>query len=282
MHNRTGIAYWLLPIALVATTGALAGGGIEGADCLDEEIGCDDPERQCDPETECCEASRWEGDPFPDSTPSSFRLTPSLPGSTGTPVINWGGARPNGIGTSGPAIRGSVNGAGGGGTVFLGNGASSVRDRDFRLSLNGINWSHFRVYSSKGTAAPTAYQGEGWWSNEMKNITGTAGDEDDNDCDLQFDPHYTIHFTNTATSTWTCDDNFLYTLTYSSGSDEFTVTRPDGFKWVFHDLNVTNTEGLLKRIEDPYANDLAFTYSSGQLTDTVADVVEGEIGRAHV
>ena len=45
------------------------------------------------------------------------------------------------------------------------------------------------------------WQGEGWWSNEMINITGTAGDEDDNDCAVEMDQYYTLNFTNTATGT---------------------------------------------------------------------------------
>jgi len=197
-----------------------------------------------------------------------------VPGQSGVPTTSWGGAGLNRIGTAGPSVRASVNGTGGNSPVFLGSGASHLWQTDFYLPLNGIDWYRVRMYSSLGSWTPN-WQGQRWWSNEMMNISGTAGDEDDNDCDVELDPYHTRSFTNTGTGTWTCDDNYLYTLTYSSGDDEFIQTRVDGYKIVFHDLNVANVAGKLKRIEDAYGNDWAFTYSGSDLDYVVVDVVEG-------
>jgi len=208
-------------------------------------------------------------------SPTGFRLPPRLAGHSGVPSTLWAGAGLNQIGTAGPSVRASVNGIGKKGSwVAVGNGASYVRQRDFYLPLNGIDWYHGRICSSLGSWTPD-WQGQRWWSNEMMNISGNAGDEDDNDCDVELDPYHTRSFTNTGTGTWTCDDNYLYTLTYSSGDDEFILTRADGHKIVFHDLNVANVAGKLKRIEDAYGNDWAFTYSGSDLDYVVVDVVEG-------
>lgn len=197
------------------------------------------------------------------------------PGSTGVPLIGDLGVGVSEIVAAGPAVHASVNGTGGGGSVYLGNGGSYIATRDFRLTLNGIDWLHDRIYSSEGSSIPSQWQGEGWWANEMINITGLANDEDDNDCSVQMSPNHTLEFDNTGTGTWDCEDNFLFTLTYSSHDDEFILTRPEGFTWVFHDLNVASVPGRLKRIEDAYGNDRTFTYSGSQLDYIVIDVVEG-------
>jgi len=208
-------------------------------------------------------------------SPTGSGIPTKLPGQSGVPTVLWGGPGINLNATAGPIVQASINGTGGGSSVFLGNGGSFVKQRDFFLPLNGIDWSHERAYSSEGSSIPSEWAGEGWWTSEMINITGTAGDEDDNDCDVQLDPNYTLTFNNTATATWTTNYNYLYTLTYSSGEDEFTLTRADGFKYVFHDLNVADVSGRLKTIEDPYGNDWAFTYSGSDLDYIVVDVVEG-------
>jgi len=188
----------------------------------------------------------------------------------------WGKEGLNAIGFAGPHAVGSVNGAGSGKLVFLGNGASFVRQVDFYLPLNGIDWFHERQFSSKSGYAGTEWQGEGWWSNEMMNLT-VSGSEGASNVTVQMDPHLTLTFAyNEGSGTWSCNDAYLYKLTFTSGSDEYTVTRADGFKWVFHDSEITTQPaGKLKRIEDAYGNDWAFTYASGKLTDIVVDVVEG-------
>jgi len=201
-------------------------------------------------------------------------LPGALPGVSGVPGIDWSGPGLNGLGTAGPTLRAAVNG-GGGGSVFLGNGAAWLRQTDLYQPLNGLHWFHQRVFSSLSAYAGTEWSGEGWWVGEMMNVTGVAGNEDDNDCDAQLDPHTTLHFTNTATGVWTTDDHFLCTLTYDGGNDEFVLRRADGFRLVFHDLNVADTAGRLKRIEDAYGNDWAFTYSGSQLDYIVVDVIDG-------
>ncbi|MHC5112196.1 MAG: RHS repeat-associated core domain-containing protein [Planctomycetota bacterium] len=156
-------------------------------------------------------------------------------------------------------------------SVFLGNGASYLVASDFYLKLNGINWSHTRKFSTQSSSSLN-WQGEGWWSNEMMNID-VSGSEGASDVAWEADPHYTLNFTYSGGS-WTCDDNYPFSLSFDSGNDEYTVQRIDGYAWTFHDSAHTNA-GLLKRIEDPFDNDQAFSYSSGQLTDIVVDVVAG-------
>ncbi|MBE7455101.1 MAG: hypothetical protein HS102_00490 [Planctomycetia bacterium] len=201
------------------------------------------------------------------------QLPPSRqPGGNGVPTVQWGSTGVNSLATAGPVVSASVNGTGGQSSVFLGNGAGFVHDVDFYLPLNGIDWFHERIYSSKSNYAGTEWAGEGWWVNEMMNLT-VAGSEGASDVSVQFDPHWTYEFTYAA-SVWTCDDKFLLTLTFDGGNDEYLVRRADGYLWVFHDSAATNA-GKLKRIEDPYGNDWAFTYSAGKLTDIVVDVVAG-------
>jgi RHS repeat-associated protein len=192
-------------------------------------------------------------------------------GQNGVPRIVWDGPGITAVRIAGPFVTSSVNGTGGLGSVFLGNGASYINVEDFWVPLNGIDWGHNRIYSSQGPSGPN-WQGEGWWGNEMKNIS-VAGSEGASDVTVQMDPHYTHKFTY-ASGSWTCDDKFLYTLSYSSANHEYVVRRGDGGAYVFHDAGATNA-GKLKRIEDAYGNNWAFTYSSGQLTDIVVDVVEG-------
>ncbi|MCK6486678.1 MAG: hypothetical protein L6R00_21420, partial [Phycisphaerae bacterium] len=201
------------------------------------------------------------------------QLPPSRqPGGNGVPTVHWGSTGVNSLATAGPVVSASVNGTGGQSSVFLGNGASYVHDVDFYLPLNGVDWFHERIYSSKSNYAGTEWAGEGWWVNEMMNLT-VAGSEGASDVSVQFDPHWTYEFTYAA-SVWTCDDKFLLTLTFDGGNDEYLVRRADGYLWVFHDAAATNA-GKLKRTEDPYGNDWAFTYSAGKLTDIVVDVVAG-------
>ena len=197
---------------------------------------------------------------------------PRQPGSNGVPTVFWNGTGVNAVFTSGLVVTASVNGTGGSSSVFLGNGASYVRDVDFFLPMNGIDWFHERIFSSKTNYAGTEWAGEGWWVNEMMNLT-VAGSEGASNVTVQFDPHYTFAFTYSA-GAWACDDKYLFTLTFDSGNDEYLMRRADGYLWVFHDSQATNA-GKLKRIEDPYGNDWAFTYSSGKLTDIVVDVVVG-------
>ena len=215
--------------------------------------------------------------PVPPKSDGGSSVSPAsrLPGSQGGPTIDWGSAGLNILGTAGPVVGASVNGGAGYTPIFLGDGSSYVRRTDFSLPLNGIDWFHERVYASSGDGTP-AWQGEQWWCNEMMNITGTAGKEDGNDCSVEMSPYWTLDFTNTSAGVWTTDDHYAYTLTYSSGNDEFLLTRADGYVWVFHDLNVANTAGMLKRIEDPYDNDWAFTYSGSDLDYITIDVVEGD------
>ena len=195
-------------------------------------------------------------------------------GISGVPSIQWESTGINSIGTAGPVVSASVNSAGGQSPVFLGNGAAYQSDMDFFLPLNGIDWFHERVFSSKTNYSGTEWAGEGWWVNEMMNLT-VAGSEGASNVSVQVDPHWTYAFTYSA-GAWTCDDKFLLTLTFDGGNDEYLVRRADGFLWVFHDSQATNA-GKLKRIEDPYGNDWAFTYSSGKLTDIVVDVVVGVV-----
>jgi hypothetical protein len=194
----------------------------------------------------------------------------NIPGDNCGLNISWPGPGQNPNATSGPYVSGFVNGDGPS-PIFLGNGASHIDTVDFYLPLNGIDWYHQRVYSTISSSSLT-WQGEGWWTNEMMNLS-VAGSEGASDVDIEMDPHKTLSFTYSGGS-WTCDNNFLYVLTFSSGDDEYILMGKNGEKHVFHDSAATNA-GKLKRIEDPYGNDWAFTYSSGQLTDITVDVVEG-------
>ncbi len=191
------------------------------------------------------------------TTPSGFILPEKLPGQNGVPRIVWGNTGLNEIGTAGPFVQTSVNGIGANRSVFLGNGASYVHRNDFYLPLNGIDWFLERTYSSENPSSLT-WMGENWWITEMMNIT--VDDVDGaSDVAVQMDPHHTLNFTYSGGS-WTCDDAFLYDLTFSSGSDEYTVQRIDGFAYVFHDKNVTGVASRLKRIEDPHGTKWTLNY----------------------
>ena len=193
----------------------------------------------------------------------------TLPGQNGGPSIVWPGPGQNSNATTGPVAYGAVNGRGS--SVFLGNGASFINQGDFYLPLNGIDWFHRRIYSTLSSSSLT-WQGESWWGNEMMNLN-VEGSEGVSDVDIEMDPHNTLNFTYSDGS-WTCDNEFQYVLTFSSGDNEYTLTGNGGSKYIFHDSEATDA-GKLNRIEDPYGNDQAFTYSSGQLTDIVVDVIEG-------
>ncbi|UCE61715.1 MAG: hypothetical protein JSU63_08195, partial [Phycisphaerales bacterium] len=209
--------------------------------------------------------------PTPVQTSMESMASSVLAGQTGMPKILWFDAGMNLAGVAGAHVEASVNGVGDRGTVFLGNGASYVDHTDFHVPLNGIDWHHRRFFSSKSSST-ISWHGEGWWSNEMMNLT-VAGSEGASNVSVEMTQHTTLDFTYSGGS-WTCDDNFLYTLTFSSGDDEYILKNPEGYTWVFHDSEATNA-GKLKRIVCAYDNDWAFTYSSGQLTDIVVDVVEG-------
>ncbi|MEK6674488.1 MAG: RHS repeat-associated core domain-containing protein [Planctomycetota bacterium] len=187
------------------------------------------------------------------------------------PTNDWNGSGINRIVTTGTLADDLIDGVSIGQRVFLGNGAASLEFVDFFLPHNGLDWIHSRVYSSLSTGTLT-WQGHGWWCNEMMNLT-VSGSEGASNVSVQMDPHYTLGFTYSAGS-WTCDDKYLYTLTFDSGNDEYLVSRIDGHRYIFHDSQATNA-GKLKRIEDSFGNDWTFTYSSGQLTDIVVDVVVG-------
>ncbi len=210
-------------------------------------------------------------------SPTPFSLSGRPPGSNGVPVIHWADSGINARWTTGPYLTAAVNGSGHGTSVHLGSGDPGQSASDFTLPLNGIDWSHVRTYSSL-SAPPSNWQGEGWWSNEMAFIT-VAGTDGSSNVTVTFGPHFTLNF---AYDFESCgfggycppDDNYPSTLTFVGGSDEYRVRRADGMLWVFHDAGATNA-GKLKIIEDAYGNDLAFTYSSGKLTDIVVDVVEG-------
>jgi hypothetical protein len=192
---------------------------------------------------------------------------PQLAGKNGIPRVNWGATGANGLGTAGPLVRASVSGS-----VFAGTGSSQASQRDFHLPLNGIDWFHERVYSSTVSSMST-WQGEQWWSNEMMNLT-VVGTEGTSNCSVQTSPYETLSFTYNSGS-WTCDEGYLYTLTFSAGNNEYTMTRPDGHQWIFHDSETANVGGRLKAIEDPYGNDWAFNYSGSDLDYIDVDVVEG-------
>ncbi|MBE7457336.1 MAG: RHS repeat-associated core domain-containing protein [Planctomycetia bacterium] len=194
-------------------------------------------------------------------------------GANGLPFVDYVIPGMNALGTAGPFVTASVNGLGPRGSVFLGTGAAYIRQTDAYLRLNGIEWYHERIYSSKSNYAGTEWAGEGWWVNEMMNLS-VEGDEGESDVTVQFDPHYTFNFTY-ADSAWTCDDKFLFTLTFSSGSNEYRMRRLDGFLWVFHDSEVANVAGRLKEIQDPFGSTWTFNYSGAQLSNIVIDVVEG-------
>jgi RHS repeat-associated protein len=211
----------------------------------------------------------------PTPSPTGFSLPGGAGGQNGIPRVAWGGFRVNNIGTSGPVVNASVNGGGGSGPVFLGNGASFVKQADFWLPLNGIDWSHLRTYSSKSSSTLN-WQGEGWWGNEMMNIT--VGEFDgSSDVTVQVDPHYTLKFTY-ASGSWACNDKFLFTLGYSSTNHEYVMRRADGAAFVFHDAYGTGNPWAkkLKRIEDAYGNKWIFNYSTSSKPDSIdIDVVEG-------
>jgi len=107
----------------------------------------------------------------------------------------------------------------------------------------------------------------------MINLT-VDGSEGASDVDIEMSPVKTLHFDYDSGS-WTCAKNQFYELTFDSGSDEYVLTRGDGFTYTFHDSEVANTAGMLKEIADPYGNDWAFSYSGSQLSDIVVAVVVG-------
>lgn len=188
-------------------------------------------------------------------------------------MVLWNRAGVNGIGSVGPAVFGSVNSTLGNTTsVYLGNGAAYNRHVDIVLPLNGIDWIHDRKFSSISSSS-LAWQGTGWWGTEMIKLT-VSGTEGASNVSVLMDPHHTLTFTYSA-GAWTCDDGFPYSLIFTSGSDEYTMTRVDGYAYTFHDKDHSNS-GKLKRIEDAFDNDWVFTYDgSGKLTDIVIDVVDG-------
>ena len=114
-------------------------------------------------------------------------------GQTGIPRIDLTPRGLNAVNTSGPLVTASVNGHGAASTVFLGNGASYVDALDLNLPLNGHDWYHQRVFSSKSSSS-LDWQGEGWWGNEMMHIA-VAGSEGTSNVAVTFDPHYTLNFT---------------------------------------------------------------------------------------
>jgi len=204
-------------------------------------------------------------------------MAASLGSSAGVQLILEGaGLRLNGRYSIGPYARSAVNGAGN--TVFLGTGASHVKATDFTLALNGLDWLHIRTYTSLASHGET-WQGESWWGNEMMFIDVDGAETGERTVTVTMSPHFQLDFYIPEFPAVPSDakDNYPYTLWFESGSDEYILKRVDGMTWVFHDANATDAEKL-KRIEDAYGNDWAFTYTSSpdQLTDIVVDVVEGE------
>jgi len=194
-------------------------------------------------------------------------------GPNGGPQLALGIAGINRAQSVGPSAAANVSG--GQDSVFFGTGASFLNMEDFALDLNGIDWLHNRTYTSLASHGLT-WQGESWWSNEMMNIVVTGTEPDDLDVTATLSPHFQLDFHIPELPVLPSDaqHNYPYTIWFETGSDEYVIERIDGTKWVFHDKNATDAEKL-KRLEDAYGNDWSVTYSSGELTDIVVDVVAG-------
>ncbi len=203
---------------------------------------------------------------------SGFRTTRggTIGGPPGGPALDLGGSGLNALFSVGSHARATING--GSNPVLLGTGASFVKTNDFALPLNGIDWLHKRTYTSLNDSSPN-WQGESWWGIEMMSIS-VAGADGASNVTATFSPHFPLEFKYSAGAYKTESDNYPYTITFDDGNDEYVIERIDGMKWVFHDAGATDNEKL-KRIEDAFGNDWAFTYASSKLTDIVVDVVAG-------
>lgn len=143
--------------------------------------------------------------------PTSF----SIPDASGDGLnLTWSGPGINDVLTVGPYTTGSL----GGSSVYLGNGAAYKTATDLSLFLNGIDWSHIRMYSSLASL-PSNWQGEGWWASEMSYLTVSSGDP--SDATVYIDPHFSLSFAydDMLEQFNAPSDKYPFKLTFVSGSD---------------------------------------------------------------
>jgi hypothetical protein len=183
-------------------------------------------------------------------------------------LVDAGKSDVNFRGTTGPVLQPNI------GPLFAGDGGALQLERDAALASNGLAWVHVRSYNSlldSTDSGNNTTQGWLWRNNHLMNLEQLdGGDQGDSDILMTVDAHTTQHYTNTAHDTWTSDDYVVPVLSLDDGSDEFTVSKPNGTKFVFHDFDATNA-GKLKRIEDGYGNSIDYTYDGSNRIDYITD-----------